>query len=78
MHPLVRHVLSGTLLLCLAAAGVGPALAADRPAAPAPGVREVVIAFKTHFDIGYTDMAATIVQRYRTTRAAYTHDPRRR
>jgi len=65
------HLLRGssavTLLLCLAAAGVGPALAADPPAAPAPGVREVVIAFKTHFDIGYTDMAATIVQRYRTT-----------
>jgi alpha-mannosidase len=30
-------------------------------------IREVVIAFKTHFDIGYTDMARNVVQRYRTT-----------
>ena len=30
-------------------------------------VREVVITFKTHFDIGYTDLASNVVQRYRTT-----------
>jgi hypothetical protein len=30
-------------------------------------VREVVITFKTHFDIGYTDLAGNVVQRYRTT-----------
>jgi hypothetical protein len=30
-------------------------------------VREVVVVFKTHFDIGYTDMAANVVERYRTT-----------
>lgn len=30
-------------------------------------VREVVVAFKTHFDIGYTDLAGNVVQRYRTT-----------
>ncbi len=35
--------------------------------APGPGVREVVVVFKTHFDIGYTDMASNIVRRYRTT-----------
>lgn len=29
-------------------------------------VREVIVVYKTHFDIGYTDMAAGIVQRYRT------------
>jgi alpha-mannosidase len=28
----------------------------------------VVVVFKTHFDIGYTDMASNVVQRYRTTR----------
>jgi len=28
---------------------------------------EIVVVFKTHFDIGYTDMATNIVQRYRTT-----------
>ncbi|HOX58650.1 MAG TPA: polysaccharide lyase family protein [Candidatus Paceibacterota bacterium] len=32
-----------------------------------PGVKEIVVVFKTHFDIGYTDMASNIVQRYRTT-----------
>jgi hypothetical protein len=40
---------------------------AAAPIRPAPGVREVIVVFKTHFDIGYTDMARTIVQRYRTT-----------
>ena len=32
-----------------------------------PGVKEIVVVFKTHFDIGYTDMATNIVQKYRTT-----------
>ncbi|MBI5834433.1 MAG: hypothetical protein HZB16_19215 [Armatimonadetes bacterium] len=35
--------------------------------APWPDLREVVIVFKTHFDIGYTDLARNIVTRYRTT-----------
>ena len=30
-------------------------------------VDQVVVVFKTHFDIGYTDMASNVVQRYRTT-----------
>jgi hypothetical protein len=29
-------------------------------------VEQVVVVFKTHFDIGYTDMASNVVQRYRT------------
>jgi alpha-mannosidase len=41
--------------------------AAAGPARPAPAVSEVIIVFKTHFDIGYTDLARAIVQRYRTT-----------
>jgi hypothetical protein len=28
---------------------------------------QVVVVFKTHFDIGYTDLASNVVQRYRTT-----------
>jgi alpha-mannosidase len=41
------------------------------PADPAKGasrghVEQVVVVFKTHFDIGYTDMASNVVQRYRT------------
>ena len=30
-------------------------------------VHEVIVTFKTHFDIGYTDLASNVVQRYRTT-----------
>ena len=37
------------------------------PVTLVPGVKEIVVVFKTHFDIGYTDMATNIVQRYRTT-----------
>jgi alpha-mannosidase len=37
------------------------------PAVASAEVREVVITFKTHFDIGYTDLASNVVQRYRTT-----------
>jgi hypothetical protein len=37
------------------------------PVQAAAPVREVVVVFKTHFDIGYTDMASNVVQRYRTT-----------
>ncbi len=32
-----------------------------------PNLREVVLVFKTHFDIGYTDLAKNIVAKYRTT-----------
>jgi hypothetical protein len=32
-----------------------------------PRVREVIVVFKTHFDIGYTDMASNVVRTYRTT-----------
>ncbi|MBE7504124.1 MAG: hypothetical protein HS113_28330 [Verrucomicrobiales bacterium] len=34
---------------------------------PSGRLDQVVIVFKTHFDIGYTDMASNVVQRYRTT-----------
>ncbi len=37
------------------------------PLAASVEVREVVVVFKTHFDIGYTDLASNVVQRYRTT-----------
>lgn len=36
-------------------------------ATASPRLRQVIIVFKTHFDIGYTDMASNVVQRYRTT-----------
>ncbi|HEY5910398.1 MAG TPA: hypothetical protein VJA21_07315 [Verrucomicrobiae bacterium] len=36
------------------------------PFANAAGVTDVIVVFKTHFDIGYTAMASNVVQRYRT------------
>lgn len=35
--------------------------------AGAGAVEQVIVTFKTHFDIGYTDMASAVVERYRTT-----------
>jgi hypothetical protein len=32
-----------------------------------PPLEEIILVFKTHFDIGYTDMAARVVERYRTS-----------
>ncbi|MBP7051431.1 MAG: hypothetical protein KBE65_10490 [Phycisphaerae bacterium] len=37
------------------------------PRSASAEVREVIITFKTHFDIGYTDFASNVVQRYRAT-----------
>jgi len=56
-----NRLLAGGLL------GIASVTAAvsDPPPAP-PRVREVVVVFKTHFDIGYTDMASNVVARYRT------------
>jgi alpha-mannosidase len=47
-----------TLLLTLALFGL---------TASAAPVEEVIVVFKTHFDIGYTARAADVVNRYRTT-----------
>lgn len=41
--------------------------AAAAGASAATNVEEVIVVFKTHFDIGYTDLAANVVQNYRTT-----------
>jgi hypothetical protein len=63
---------SWVLYDCLSLAAPGAKLgkvpegAIKRPPKP-KGVEEVVIVFKTHFDIGYTAMASEVVQRYRTT-----------
>ena len=45
----------------------GRRLLSSQPITLTPGLKEIVVVFKTHFDIGYTDMASNIVQRYRTT-----------
>jgi len=51
-----KQVLAVALLCGLAA-----------PLVASAEVREVIVVFKTHFDIGYTDLASNVVQRYRTT-----------
>lgn len=56
--------LATLLATCLA----GPLWAATAASAPVRSpVEQVIIVFKTHFDIGYTDLASNVVQRYRTT-----------
>src|SRR5262249_20878500 len=32
-----------------------------------PQVKDVVVVFKTHFDVGYTDLVTNVLNRYRTT-----------
>ena len=52
---------------CIVAALAAPAVPLLRPQPPAAKVQEIVVVYKTHFDIGYTDLARNIVQKYRTT-----------
>ncbi|HEY5909328.1 MAG TPA: hypothetical protein VJA21_01855 [Verrucomicrobiae bacterium] len=75
---LTTGALAGLLLAALVPSLTGaerPGRArTNRPAAagtsadwfPAPAVREVIVVFKTHFDIGYTDLATNVVEKYRT------------
>ena len=44
-------------------------LAGTQPASPWPNLEEVIVVSKTHFDIGYTDLASRVVDRYRTSMA---------
>jgi len=56
------------LVLTLPAFAVGWLIPFALHAEPVPSpLRQVIVVFKTHFDIGYTDMASNVVQRYRTT-----------
>ena len=48
---------------------VSSTLPAARSASPWPKLEEVIVVSKTHFDIGYTDLASRVVDRYRTTMA---------
>ncbi len=43
------------------------AIAPVAAGAPSAKVEQVVVVFKTHFDIGYTDLARNVVNRYRTS-----------
>ena len=49
-------------------APVANATALLQEARRTPGqVEQVIVVFKTHFDIGYTDLASNVINRYRTT-----------
>ena len=39
----------------------------DSGQSASPQLEEIILVFKTHFDIGYTDMATNVVERYRTS-----------
>ena len=60
-------ILSILSLFALCVSSIAEAPAGIGTVPQASGIREVVVVFKTHFDIGYTDMASNIVKRYRTT-----------
>ena len=45
------------------------ATAVGQESSPWPKLDEVIVVSKTHFDIGYTDLASKVVDRYRTTMA---------
>jgi hypothetical protein len=57
----VRYVLLVVAVWLLSIPAAGQASAAERK------LEEVIIVCKTHFDIGYTDLARNVVQRYRTS-----------
>jgi hypothetical protein len=59
---LCRLSISCGLLLLAATAGA-------EQSSPWPKLEEVIVVSKTHFDIGYTDLASRVVDRYRTSMA---------
>ena len=66
----MKHVLHTGLLLAVLTLAPAAFTADAKPdkLRPAPArVDQIIVVFKTHFDIGYTDMASNVVARYRTT-----------
>jgi alpha-mannosidase len=55
----LRNLLLAGLLASTLASGDG--------ATQAPRLRRVIVAYKTHFDIGYTDLVRNVLTRYRTS-----------
>jgi alpha-mannosidase len=54
---------SFVLLMSLTSTSLRAAAESQPPAA----LKEVIIVFKTHFDLGYTDFASNVIARYRTS-----------
>ncbi len=67
MNVFPQVLLSVSRLVCLMVVAAMTAHPTRVGAAAPPQLEAVVVVFKTHFDIGYTDMASNVVQRYRTT-----------
>jgi hypothetical protein len=63
----IKNILGGAFSVFVALAGMPSSMAAAEGQPSPVKVDRVIVVFKTHFDIGYTDMASNIVQRYRTT-----------
>ena len=61
-----RHCVAAAWLFVLAEACSAQSAPASQPATR-PVLKEVIVVFKTHFDIGYTDPVAAVLERYRTT-----------
>ncbi len=60
-------VLSAAVLVFLCGPVRLSAEGAKSPPAVKPHVEQVIVVFKTHFDIGYTQLAREVVDRYRTS-----------
>jgi hypothetical protein len=54
-------------LLRLAVVGLALLSLSLRAGSANPRVQEVIVVFKTHFDIGYTDLVTNVLNRYRTS-----------
>lgn len=66
-HQKIQGLRGFFFFVAWAGLAVGAAAQNVAPSTAQGRVKEIVVVFKTHFDIGYTDMATSIVQRYRTT-----------
>ncbi len=64
MKPAIVSEMLGLLLVVLLAPLCG---AGEATASKPQGVERVIVVFKTHFDIGYTQLAREVVDRYRTS-----------
>ena len=57
----MKHI--HVIFCCMLAASAGTACYAQE-LMPNPNLKEVIVVFKTHFDIGYTDYAESVVRKY--------------
>ncbi len=62
-----RFVIGVCLLVASPSICVSAEAVSDSTPNAWPKLEEVILVFKTHFDIGYTDLASAVVQRYRTS-----------